>query len=483
MNRFPMPLAIVATAVVAFVGGVHFEPRLGTAAQAAASIDASATQTPSMPLPDFAALVRRYGPAVVNISVTGTTRTSMKGDDGFPGFGPGDPFYRFFGFAPPQQQRRPSLTRGEGSGFVISSDGVILTNAHVVADADTVTVKLTDRREFQAKVLGTDPRTDIAVLKIDAKDLPVVELGDANSVEVGQWVVAIGAPFGFENSVTQGIVSAKSRSLPDESAVPFIQTDVAVNPGNSGGPLFDLSGRVIGINSQIFSRTGGYQGVSFAIPIDIARRVEEQLVAHGKVEHGRLGVGVQTLNQDLAQAFGRERVDGAVISKVEPGSAADKAGLRAGDVLLGIDADAVTDAGQVAAIVSSHRPGEAVKLRVWRDHREQTLSATLDSDDGDAVAATSDEPGTASERLGLTVRPLSEEERRASGLAHGLVVEDAHGRAEAAGLAPGDVLLGVNGHDLATVEDLRRASTGKTHSLALLVQRGDARIFVPIGLG
>jgi serine protease Do len=475
------PLALAITAALAFSIGLTFEPRVGTPAHAADAATPVSATAASMHLPDFSGLVRRYGPAVVNISVSGTTRTAMTTPLP-PGMDRDDPLFRFFGFGGPMQPQRPQPTRGQGSGFIVSADGVILTNAHVVDGATTVTVKLTDRREFVAKVLGTDPRTDVAVLKIDARNLPTVELGDSRALEVGQWVVAIGSPFGFENSVTQGIVSAKSRSLPDEGAVPFIQTDVAVNPGNSGGPLFDLEGRVVGINSQIFSRTGGYQGVSFAIPIDVALNVRRQIVDNGTVRHGRLGVGVQTLNQELAQAFGREHVDGAAISKVEPGSAAEKAGLKAGDVLLSVDGAPVRDSGEVAATIAAKMPGDRVALEVWRDHKTQKLTAILDGDDEGTVALT-DESDSDTGRLGLSVRALTPDEARGSGIAEGVVVEDVSGRAADAGILPGDVVLGVNGRKVRSASELRDAVGDKGSSVALLVQRGDARLFVPVGAG
>ena len=275
--------------------------------------------------------------------------------------------------------------RGLGSGFIISADGTILTNAHVVRDAKRVTVKLADRREFEAKVLGVDTVTDIAVLKIDARDLPTVRVGDADQLEVGDYVLAIGQPYGFEESASAGIVSAKRRSLPGDSSVPFIQTDVAVNPGNSGGPLFDSSGAVVGINSQIYSNTGGYEGVSFAIPINVALQVQDQIVTHGKVEHARLGVGVQPLGQQLADSFKLDNPSGALVAKVDPDSAAQRAGIQTGDVILKFNGEPLTSAGDLSAKVGMARPGDNVTLDIWRDGKPMTIKATLGNADAGCV--------------------------------------------------------------------------------------------------
>src|SRR5207248_10322094 len=267
--------------------------------------------------------------------------------------------------------------RGMGSGFIVSSDGVILTNAHVVANADEVTVKLTDRREFKAKVLGSDKTTDIAALKIDAKNLPVVKIGDPAQTRVGEWVVAIGQPYGFENTVTAGIVSAKARALPQDSYVPFIQTDAAVNPGNSGGPLFNLKGEVIGVNSQIFSRSGGFQGLAFAVPIDVAIQVKDQIQQYGKVSHGRLGIAIQEVNEALAQNFGLKGPGGALVSTVEKGSPGAKAGIEPGDVILKLDGKEISRSGDLPPMVSPIKPGTKVTLEVWRNGSAKELTATI----------------------------------------------------------------------------------------------------------
>ncbi len=428
--------------------------------------------------PDFTAIVARYGPAVVNISVSGTMKTSA-GDD---------PLSQFFGqfggpFGGPRMRPQEVPMRGEGSGFIIGNDGLVLTNAHVVEHAKHVTVKLTDRREFTAKVLGTDPRTDIAVLKIEARDLPTVKLGDPSKLKPGEWVVAIGSPFGFENTVTAGVVSAKGRSLPDESIVPFIQTDVAVNPGNSGGPLFNSRGEVVGINSQIFSRTGGYQGVSFAIPIDLAVHVKDQIAQTGHARHARLGVTVQEVNQALADALKLGSPQGALVSSVDPGSPADRAGLEAGDVIRKFNGQPIVASGDLSALVGVATPGEHAQLEIVRKGKPLTLAATLAELQATKEASAAQEGATEQARLGLAVRPLSPQEKQSSGVKQGLVVEQVAGPAALAGVEPGDILLSVNGTPVTSVKQVRELASKSKDSVALLVQRGEARIFVPVQLG
>ncbi|MFN3716814.1 MAG: Do family serine endopeptidase [Thiobacillus sp.] len=440
--------------------------------------------------PDFTAIVQRYGPAVVNISVTGAA--AGNDDDGdnaaaLPrGLDPDDPLFQFFkrfggpGFAVPRGQ---PMLRGQGSGFIISADGLILTNAHVVRGASDVTVKLTDRREFQAKVLGRDDKTDIAVLKIDAKNLPTLPLGNPRDLKVGEWVLAIGSPFGFENSVTAGVVSAKGRSLPDDGYVPFIQTDVAVNPGNSGGPLFNARGEVVGINSQIFSRSGGYQGLSFAIPIDLAVRIKDQIVATGHATHARLGVAIQDVNQALADSFKLAKPEGALVAQVEPGSAAAKAGVKTGDVITGFNGQPVVSASDLPARVGQAEPGKPARLDIWRNGMAITLSVTPDKlgDGGSRQAKAKREADKV--RLGLVLRPLVPEESRAVGIESGLVVEDARGAAARAGVQPGDVLVAVNGKPVDSVAAVKRALDGAGKSVALLLQRDGRRLFVPVRIG
>ncbi|MBC7437817.1 MAG: Do family serine endopeptidase [Bdellovibrionales bacterium] len=469
------------------------------AAVPAAVALAAPTQAPSaapaaqMIAPDFSQITERYGPAVVNISVTGTHKTSFDGAAGDErGEQPGvDPFLEFFrrfqggGAVPRGMQPRETPTRGQGSGFIVSADGIILTNAHVVRDAREVTVKLTDRREYRAKVLGTDPKTDVAVLKIDAKNLPVVAIGKPSDLKVGEWVLAIGSPYGFENTVTAGVVSAKGRSLPDDSYVPFIQTDVAVNPGNSGGPLFNARGEVIGINSQIYSQTGGYQGLSFAIPIDVAGKIKDRLVAHGKVEHAQLGVAVQSVNQALAESFGLDSPAGALVSSVGRGSAAEKAGLQPGDVIRAVNGQAIIGSGDLPAFVGMATPGDKVQMDVWRKGARVSLTATLGSVNDKADTAVNDSSPAASTggKLGLALRPLQPNEKRESGITEGLLVEDAGGAAANAGVEAGDVLLAINGTPVKSVEQARTLVGKSGKSVALLIQRGGDKIFVPVPVG
>ncbi len=430
-------------------------------------------------LPDFRELVRRNGPAVVNISVRANQRTAG-GSQGIPALPPDHPFAPFFRGQPGPGSGQPM--RGEGSGFIVESNGVILTNAHVVAGADRVRVKLSDRREFDAKVLGLDETSDVAVLKIEASGLPSVKLGDPARTEVGEWVVAIGAPFGLENTVTAGIVSAKSRNLPDETYVPFIQTDVAVNPGNSGGPLFNMRGEVVGINSQIYSRSGGYQGISFAIPIDVAMNVGQQLQANGRVARGRLGVQIQQVDQALAGSFGLDVPRGALVASVEEGGPAAAAGLEAGDVILALNGRVIESADQLPAVVAATAPGSKVSLEIWRDSAKRKIDVKLGAvDNADRVAGSPDD--ATDDKLGLAVRPLSPEESRQAKVPRGLLVEDAVGAAAEAGIRRGDIVLSADGKPLSSIEDLRGALGREEGSVALLVQRGEGRLFVPVELG
>ncbi|HEX5127926.1 MAG TPA: DegQ family serine endoprotease [Rhodocyclaceae bacterium] len=434
----------------------------------------------TMVLPNFGSIVDRYGAAVVNISVTGTSKTAAA-QSPFGDVDPSDPFSQFF-----RQFRIPAPqggvpTHGLGSGFIISPDGVILTNAHVVDGANEMIVKLTDKREFKAKVLGEDKLSDIAVIKIDAKDLPVVALGDDKAAHVGDWVLAIGAPFGFENTATAGIISAKSRSLPDEGYVPFLQTDVAVNPGNSGGPLFNLKGEVIGINSQIYSHTGGYQGVSFAVPIDVAVKVKDDILAHGKVTRGRLGVTIQDVSQALAQSFNLTKPEGALISSVDPGGTAAKAGLQPGDVILKLNGEEVKSSTDLPPRIADMKPGDTAKLQIWRDGKSREMTVSIgENHDKELASATAP---LEHERLGVAVRPLTPEEKDQANVKGGLLVEQAGGAAARAGIEPGDVILSVNGRAVSTVTELKTLVAHNDKSIALLVQRDNQRIFVPIDLG
>ena len=379
--------------------------------------------------------------------------------------------------------------RGAGSGFIVSTDGYILTNTHVVANADEVTVRLTDRREFPAKVIGADERTDVAVIKINAANLPTVKLGDPSKIKPGQWVLAIGSPFGFENSATAGIISATSRSLPSDNYVPFIQTDVAVNPGNSGGPLFNLSGEVIGINSQIFSRTGGYMGVSFAIPIDVARNVEDQLVKTGHVVRGRIGVTIQDVNAQLAESFGLDRPRGALVSSVEKDGPASKAGLMPGDVILAVNGHAIERYGELSGSIAAMKPGADASLQVWRGGKQQNVSVKI-AELKEQQQSAANAPGGKGKpnarqtdqatQLGLTVRQLEPQEKEQVQTTGTLVVEDVTGPAAAAGVQPGDIILGINGKRVKTSKELQDAAKASGKNVALLIQRDDAQIFVPL---
>ncbi|MEO7954791.1 MAG: DegQ family serine endoprotease [Polaromonas sp.] len=493
LNNTRLVVALLAAGAIGGAGvgafnAVH-SPAIA-AMQPSVVASAGAVATP-MALPDFSQITERYGPAVVNISVTGTTKVSNDsplaqgdGNDGLPD-DPMSEFFRHFqqGQRPGQRGQQEVPTRGQGSGFIVSADGIILTNAHVVRDAKEVTVKLTDRREFRAKVLGADPKTDVAVLKINAKDLPVATLGKTSDLKVGEWVLAIGSPFGFENTVTAGVVSAKGRSLPDDSAVPFIQTDVAINPGNSGGPLFNTRGEVVGINSQIYTRSGGYQGVSFAIPIDIAKKIETQIVATGKVEHARLGVAVQEVNQAFADSFKLDKPEGALVSSVVKGSPADKAGLKSGDVIRQVNGQTIVSSGDLPAVIGLASPGDTVKLSVWRQGAPTELTATLANANDKSAQVASDKGTPGQGKLGLALRPLQPDEKQQAGVDSGLLIQQASGPAAMAGVQAGDVLLSVNGVPVKSIEQVRTVVAKSDKSVALLIQRGEDKIFVPVNLG
>jgi serine protease Do len=499
---------ILALVAAGAIGGTGAGMVVGHRAQANPAPITATASTPAIQaaapgaaaLPSFAQITAQNGAAVVNISVTGSTKTAMAADDDDdeqpaarqgrgPQMDPRDPFYEFFrqfGVPAPGMQQAPRNvpTHGLGSGFIVSSDGLVLTNAHVVKGASEVVVKLTDRREFRAKVLGADAKTDVAVLKIDARNLPTVRLGSTRDLQVGEWVLAIGSPFGFENSVTAGVVSAKGRSLPDDSLVPFIQTDVAVNPGNSGGPLFNARGEVVGINSQIYSRSGGYQGVSFAIPIELAGKVKDQIVATGKVRHAQLGVAVQEVNQAFAESFNLDKPEGALVASVSKGSPAEKAGLQAGDVIRQVDGQPIVASGDLTAWVGQAQPGQQAKLSVWRQGKPVELTATLGdaSDKAGSKQARNDEEAVRKGQLGLSLRPLDPQERREVGT-DGLVIEQARGPAAAAGVQPGDVLLAVNGAPAKNIEQVRAAMAKAGKSVALLIERDGNQIFVPVRVG
>lgn len=435
-------------------------------------------------LPDFTKLVEDNGKAVVSIQVTQKAAV-RKNANPFKGM-PKDKLdeLRRFGFpfpfpGPDGFEGRMPERKGQGSGFIISPDGLILTNHHVVDGADEIKVHLTDDREFNAKVIGSDAKTDVAVIKIDGKDLPCVKLGNSKDVKVGEWVAAIGAPFGLENTVTSGIVSAKSRNLPSDQFVPFIQTDAAVNPGNSGGPLFNMKGEVIGINSQIFSTSGGFMGLSFAVPIDLALQIKDELVKHGKVNRGRLGVMIQTMSPELAKSFGLEKNKGALIAQIQKDSAAEKAGLQEGDIVILFDGKGIDNAADLSRAVASARPDTEHNVKVLREGKEAEVKVKLD-----AAADTSVAKGKAAEeargRLGVTVRGLNDEEKKKYG--DDLVVVESHGPASEAGIKEGDVLLSVGGKKIRSFEQFKDAVNAADKTLALQVARDGSRTFLAVKL-
>jgi serine protease Do len=481
MKQKMLVRSLIAAGVIAVgVGGLaKYDVSVFTHADAAPVVATASAQSAAA-LPNFTGIVARYGPAVVNISVTNNVN-KVNAAPAMPNLSPNNPFYQFF------RQFRVPLPQGEipthaeGSGFIISPNGIILTNAHVVDDASSVTVKLTDRREFKAKVIGIDKPSDVAVLKINASNLPTVTLDRAHNVKVGQWVIAIGSPFGFDNSVTAGIVSAKYRTLPDDTYVPFIQTDVAVNPGNSGGPLFNTKGQVIGINSQIYSRSGGYQGLSFAIPIDVALNIEQQLLQHGSVTRGHLGVAIQDVNQGLADSFGMKQPTGALIASVDKSGAAAKAGLKAGDVILSYNGTKIESSSRLPLLVADTTPGTTVKLEVLRNGKTRQFEVTVGAARGTKLAsanATAHDQG----RLGVVVRRLNPDEQKQAGVG-GVVVENVSGPAANAGIQPGDIILSLNGTPVTSSAQLKQLAANAGKHVALLVQRDDARIFVPLDLG
>ncbi|HEY7640628.1 MAG TPA: DegQ family serine endoprotease [Steroidobacteraceae bacterium] len=485
-NSFRVGVAVLAAAVAS----AACSGNVATAGAAAVeSPAASAAQNPApavgrygAALPDFAALAEHYGPAVVNVAVVGKSQQVSD----FPGMSPNDPFFEFFKRFGQVPRGNAQPIRGEGSGFIVSPDGYIMTNAHVVENADEVTVKTTDRREYTAKVVGVDEQTDVAVLKIDAKNLPTVQLGDPDKLRPGEWVVAIGSPFGFENSVTAGIVSATSRAMPGGNYTPFIQTDVAVNPGNSGGPLFNMNGEVVGINSQIYSRTGGYMGVSFAIPINVASGVKDQLIKTGHVTRSRIGVSIQDVTAQLAESFGLDRPRGALVGMVEDDGPGAKAGIKAGDVILKVDGDTIETSSQVPVLIASKKPGTPVSIEVWRNGGAKELSVrpVQMQDKTERVADNDAQQSDETAKLGLAVRPLTQQEKRQAETDGDLLVEQVDGPAAGAGVQPGDIILGVNGAKVKSIDELRAAAKKRNGKVvALLIERDNAQIFVPVRVG
>jgi len=442
-------------------------------------------------LPDFTELVEKQGPAVVNISTAQTVRAARQLPQ-MPDLDENDPFFEFFRrFMPqnPGQAPREFSTQSLGSGFIISADGYILTNAHVVDGADEITVRLTDKREFKAKVIGADKRTDVALIKIEAGGLPVVKLGDPNKLKVGEWVLAIGSPFGFDNTVTAGIVSGKARSLPQENLVPFIQTDAAVNPGNSGGPLFNMRGEVVGMNSQIYSRTGGYMGLSFAIPIDIALDVQNQLRSTGRVSRGRIGVVIQEVTKELADSFGLAKPQGALVNAVEKGGPADKAGVEVSDIILKFDGKSVSSSGELPRIVGATRPGSKVLMQVWRKGAGKDLTVTVGEIPADKQASSEGKRAKPAEavanRLGLVLSDLSEDQRKELSVTGGVMVEEVRGQARA-DIRKGDVILalihkGINTEAKSAAQFNKALNAiDKSVTITLHVRRGENQSFVTI---
>ena len=442
-------------------------------------------------LPDFTELVEKQGPAVVNISTAQNVRERANMPH-MPNLDENDPFYEFFRrFMPqnPGQSPREFSTRSLGSGFIISADGYILTNAHVVDGADETTVRLTDKREFKAKVIGVDKRTDVALIKIEASGLPVVKLGDPNKLKVGEWVLAIGAPFGFDNTVTAGIVSGKGRSLPQENLVPFIQTDAAVNPGNSGGPLFNLRGEVVGINSQIYSRTGGYMGLSFAIPIDLALDVQNQLRSTGRVSRGRIGVVIQEVTKELAESFGLAKPEGALVNSVEKGGPAEKAGVEVSDIITKFDGKSVASSSDLPRIVGATRPGSKVGMQVWRKGAAKELTVTVGEIPAEKVAGRESKGAkpaeAAANRLGLVLSQLSDDQRKELKIVSGVVVDEVRGQARG-DLRKGDIILALihkgNNTEAKSVAQFNKAlnAVDKAATITLHVRRGENQNFITI---
>ena len=449
-------------------------------------------------LPDFTDLAEKHGAEVVNISVTQSVHNNgpvggfpgMEGDEQmqefFKRFGiplmPGMPGMPGQGGAPQPDYKSQSL----GSGFIISSDGYVLTNAHVINEADEVIVKLADKREFKAKIIGADKRTDVALLKIDATGLPKVIIGDSAKLKVGEWVAAIGSPFGLENTMTAGIVSAKGRALPQENFVPFIQTDVAINPGNSGGPLFNLAGEVVGINSQIYSRSGGSMGLSFAIPIDVAIDVSNQLKANGKITRGWLGIAIQEMAEELAGSFSMKDTDGALVGGVEKNGPADKGGLEAGDVITKFDGKPIGVSADLPRAVGATKPGKIAAVEILRKGSVKTLNIGVGEmpSDGSETAAPSTKPNGKVEanKIGLTLKELTVQQKKKLNGKNGLLVVESVGAAAQAGIRRGDVILGLNNNESQSVEQFNKqinaVAAGKT--VAVLVQRGEATLYVPI---
>ncbi|MGE8496389.1 MAG: DegQ family serine endoprotease [Pseudomonas sp.] len=445
-------------------------------------------------LPDFTQLVEQASPAVVNISTRQKVPDRVaSGGQAMPDLEGLPPMFReFFERNIPQMPRSPGGRQREaqslGSGFIISADGYVLTNNHVVADADEIIVRLSDRSELEAKLIGADPRSDVALLKVEGDNLPTVKLGKSEDLKVGEWVLAIGSPFGFDHSVTAGIVSAKGRTLPNESYVPFIQTDVAINPGNSGGPLFNLAGEVVGINSQIFTRSGGFMGLSFAIPMSVALDVADQLKSDGKVSRGWLGVVIQEVNKDLAESFGLDKPAGALVAQVLDDGPAAKGGLQVGDVILSLDGKSIIMSGDLPHLVGSMKPGSKAELDIVRDGSRKKLSLTIGAlpEDGDAIASAPAQGGeSASNRLGVKVAELTEEQKKSLDLKGGVVISEVQdGPAALIGLRPGDVVTHLNNQAIGSAKTFTEVAQAlpKNRSVSMRVLRQGRASFITFKL-
>ncbi|NMM27291.1 MAG: DegQ family serine endoprotease [Glaciimonas sp.] len=445
-------------------------------------------------LPDFAALVERTGPAVVNIRTTEKMKaepaTRSNDEQEMQDF-----FRRYFGIPIPQQpdrtprsnkqapQQDEEVPRGVGSGFILSADGYVMTNAHVVDGADEVYVKLTDKREFKAKIIGVDKRTDVALVKIEGSNLPRLTIGDSDNIRVGEWVIAIGSPFDLDNTVTAGIISAKARETGDY--LPLIQTDVAVNPGNSGGPLINMRGEVIGINSQIYSRSGGYMGISFAIPIDEAIRVSEQLKSSGKVTRGRIGVQIGEVTKDVAESLGMSKAQGALVQHVEPGSPAEKGGLQAGDIILKFNGIAIERLSDLPRLVGNTKPGTRTLLTIWRKGASRELALVITEMESEKVAQKEVKKAkldAVANALGLVVSDLTAVQKKELKISYGVMVDFAEGSAARAGLRAGDLILQFNNTDVKDTKEFNVlvAKFEQKKMVVLLVRRGDSSQFVPL---
>ena len=443
-------------------------------------------------LPDFKGLMKAAGPSVVNVISTRKAQTAAAAGGSAtnaPGQRGEDPMLEFFRRFMPDMPDRGQARQGLGSGFIISEDGYILTNAHVVADFDDVNVRLADsKREFKAKVMGLDKRSDVALLKVEAEGLPTAKLGNSSKLEPGDWVAAIGSPFGFANTITAGIISAKGRSLPDEMYVPFIQTDVAVNPGNSGGPLLNLQGEVIGVNSLIYSGTGGYMGVSFAIPIEVALDVTKQLKAEGKVTRGRAGIAIQPVTKELARSFKLEEPAGGIVINVEQGGPADQAGVRIGDVVLEWNGETIDEPNELPRLVAATKPGSLAHMAIWRDGKRQAVALRVGEIAPETTAAAARQAPAKQDdaRLGLALRELMPAERKTLGVDYGLVVVDVAQRpGPGSTVLPGDVIVGVNQRSFSNKQEFEKliGAHPKGDMVALLVRRGEVSLYVPVELG